>query len=161
MLIAAAACAYMPLALTFVLYARAKRYPYALQVFDDSLRKVGGQVTTASFLLAFPAVYLLLFDEHLTAQIEWKNSATAALFLAWLTAYPSTLVVFHALRSGLQRTEPYALPYSAAAHIGYDIMKHTFLAALFFIGVYAGGQTLHPEKLMILKNTLAQIGIAS
>lgn len=161
MLIAAAALAYMPLALTFVLYARAKRYPYALQVFTDSLRKVGGQVTTASFLFTLPAAYLILLDESLTARIDWNGPAAALSFLAWLAAYPLTLVVFHALNAALHRAEPYAPPYSVAAKIGLDLLKHAFLAAVFSVAVYAGGQTLHPEKLTLLKNAAARIGIAS
>lgn len=159
MLIAAAAFAYMLLALSLVLYARAKRYPYALQVFTDSLRKVGGQVTTASFLLTLPAVYLILLDETLTARIDWNAAALS--FLAWLAAYPLTLVIFHALNAALHRAEPYAPPYSMSAKIGLDLLKHAFLAAVFSVAVYAGGQTLHPEKLTLLKNAAARIGIAS
>lgn len=161
MLIAAAAFAYMPLALSLVLYARARRYPYALQVFDDSLRKVGGQVTTASFLLTLPAVYLILLDEILTARIDWNAAAAALSFIGWLAAYPLTLLVFHSLYAALHRTEPYAPPYSIAARISLDLMKHAFLCAILSVAVYAGGQTLHPEKLMLLKNAAVRIGFAS
>lgn len=161
MLIAAAALAYVPLAVTFILYARAKRYPYASQVFNDSVRKLGGLVTMASFLLIIPAVYLLLFDEHITAQIPWDEERTSLLFSAWLAAYPLTVAVFHALRAKIRKGEPYAAPYPVAGNIARDILKHGLLAALFLVAVYAGGKALRPANMTTLHNVTGQNAIAS
>lgn len=154
--IAFASC--LPLAIGGALYIRSRGTRYAYQEFNDGVKALGGQITLPSFILFLPALFLILFEgPDSIAPLPWEKKETILIIGLWLLQYPVTLLVYHTLKAGLQKSDPYAPPYKAIPNIGVDLLKHGFLLLLFFAAMYAGNQTLDPQKIGMIKQSIENL----
>ncbi|MCB1682255.1 MAG: hypothetical protein H6858_09280 [Rhodospirillales bacterium] len=162
LLTAIAAGSYLPLIVTAGVYLRALGTRYPLQIFKDTIGRLGGQVTAAAFILVLPALFLLFFEQPAFMDLPWDQEQTALTVLIWVMEYPLTLLLYHGVLAKLQKEDRLYEPASSMREmLGLDLLKHGFLTVLFFASLVAGNQTFHIDKAVAFKKTIEQVLVAA